>query len=361
MKICLIGNNLTSLILANILSKKNIYCEIYYIKSIKNNLNTRTLGISDNNLKYLLNYFKNILNKTNPINEIHVFVKNEKINKKVSFNKSSKTLFNMIDYNQLVSFVKSKISKNKYISQIKLNKHSDYMHLIKNKKFNLVINCERENILTSKFLKKGIFKDYNSTAYTTIINHKKIKKNLAIQIFTKYGPIAYLPLSDKHSSVVFSYYNSKRKKLTENQIINIIKEFNPIFKIKSHIKFESFKLSLKFPKKYYSDNILFFGDSIHSIHPLAGQGFNMTLRDIIRLNKIIDQKINIGLSIDENICKEFEDQTKSYNSAFSLGIDLVHEFFKFNNDYLPIIISEKIFQYVDKNKGLKDLGIKLVN
>ena len=69
----------------------------------------------------------------------------------------------------------------------------------------------------------------------------------------------------------------------------------------------------------------------------------MTLRDIIRLNKIIDQKINIGLSIDENICKEFEDQTKSYNSAFSLGIDLVHEFFKFNNDYLPIIISEKFF------------------
>ena len=112
-------------------------------------------------------------------------------------------------------------------------------------------------------------------------------------------------MSDKHSSVVFSYYNSKRKKLTENQIINIIKEFNPIFKIKSHIKFESFKLSLKFPKKYYSDNILFFGDSIHSIHPLAGQGFNMTLRDIIRLNKIIDQKINIGLNIDENICKRF--------------------------------------------------------
>ena len=73
MKICLIGNNLTSLILANILSKKNIYCEIYYIKSIKNNLNTRTLGISDNNLKYLLNYFKTFNFSLKSLNPIALF------------------------------------------------------------------------------------------------------------------------------------------------------------------------------------------------------------------------------------------------------------------------------------------------
>ena len=121
--------------------------------------------------------------------------------------------------------------------------------------------------MTSKFLKKGIFKDYNSTAYTTIINHKKIKKNLAIQIFTKYGPIAYLPLSDKHSSVVFSYYNSKRKKFTENQIMNIIKEFNPIFKIKSHIKFEVL-LSLKFPKNTIAKIFFFWG--LHSFNSSFG-------------------------------------------------------------------------------------------
>ena len=53
MKICLIGNNLTSLILAYILSKKKIYVEIYTLKTPMHNFKTRTLGISKNNLKFL--------------------------------------------------------------------------------------------------------------------------------------------------------------------------------------------------------------------------------------------------------------------------------------------------------------------
>ena len=70
MKICLIGNNLTSLILANILSEKKFHTEIYYIKSKKSNYRTRSLGITNHNLNYLNNYFKNISKQTQPINEI---------------------------------------------------------------------------------------------------------------------------------------------------------------------------------------------------------------------------------------------------------------------------------------------------
>ena len=42
---------------------------------------------------------------------------------------------------------------------------------------------------------------------------------------------------------------------------------------------------------YYHQNILAFGDLLHRIHPLAGQGFNMTIRDIKILLKIIKNKI----------------------------------------------------------------------
>ena len=38
-----------------------------------------------------------------------------------------------------------------------------------------------------------------------------------------------------------------------------------------------------------------FGDSLHKIHPLAGQGFNMTLRDIKILSNIIQNRIDLGL------------------------------------------------------------------
>ena len=63
MKVCLIGNNLTSLILAYILSKKKINTEIYSTKTSTFNFKTRTLGITEHNLNYLANYFENIYQK----------------------------------------------------------------------------------------------------------------------------------------------------------------------------------------------------------------------------------------------------------------------------------------------------------
>jgi|TARA_B100000929_G_scaffold263320_2_gene229122 2-octaprenyl-6-methoxyphenol hydroxylase len=367
MKICLIGNNLTSLVLACILSKKNFYTEIYSVKSSKTNFKsrtffkTRTLGITHHNLKYLERYFKNISKKTNSISEIKVLIKNNKINKKILFKQNSMPLFNMIKYEKLISFFKSKANSNKYISFKYLKKNSDLVLLTNKKKFQLIINCESSNILTEKFLKKEIYKNYHNKAFTTIINHTKVINNKAVQIFTEYGPIAFLPLSDKSTSVVFSFEIKKKEKISENEILNLIKQFNPSYQILSHEKVGSFNLNLRLPKKYYYKNVLFFGDSIHSIHPLAGQGFNMTIRDIIKFNEILDQKINLGLSIDKNIYKEFEKNSKSYNSIFSFGIDFIHEFFKFNKSFVPNNISEKIFTFINKNQKLKELGIKFAN
>ena len=56
MKVCLIGNNLTSLILASILSKKNFNIKIYSKRDKKYKFKTRTVGITDHNLNYLSNY-----------------------------------------------------------------------------------------------------------------------------------------------------------------------------------------------------------------------------------------------------------------------------------------------------------------
>ena len=59
-------------------------------------------------------------------------------------------------------------------------------------------------------------------------------------------------------------------------------------------------------RTYHHGNILAFGDLLHRIHPLAGQGFNMTIRDINILINIIKSKINLGLPIDSSVNNEFE-------------------------------------------------------
>ena len=53
-------------------------------------------------------------------------------------------------------------------------------------------------------------KNYNSFAYTTIIKHEKLKNNKAIQIFTKKGPLAFLPISETETSVVYSVRRNEK-------------------------------------------------------------------------------------------------------------------------------------------------------
>tara|TARA_B100000427_G_scaffold271593_1_gene238622 strand:- start:655 stop:1752 length:1098 start_codon:yes stop_codon:yes gene_type:complete len=361
MKVCLVGNNLTSLILANILSDKNIYTEITSINNPKSNFKTRTLGIANSNLLYLKKYFKNIEKNTNPINQIQVLIQNIKNNKKIKFDQNSKILFNMIKYDKLISLVRAKCIKNKFITFKYLKKNEKFESSKYKKNFKLIINCEGSNFITKKFLKRTISKNYHNKAFTTLINHSSVDNNKAYQVFTDFGPIAFLPLSKKLTSIVFSFDLKKNKKITETQIIKLINQYNPLYKINSFEKFQSFNLKLNLAKRYYHKNILFFGDSIHTIHPLAGQGFNMTIRDMIKFDEILNQKINLGLTIDESIYKEFEKITKSNNSVFSLGVDLVHEFFKFNKDFIPKKLSDKILDHISDNQKLKNLGINLAN
>ena len=75
------------------------------------------------------------------------------------------------------------------------------------KKYKLVINADSTHPFGKKFFSKKIVKDYNSYAYTTKIVHNKIKNNTAFQIFTKNGPIAFLPISDSETSIVYSINN----------------------------------------------------------------------------------------------------------------------------------------------------------
>ena len=361
MNVCIIGNNLTSLILAYILSKRKIKIEIYSSKIKIKNFKTRSLGISTYNLNYLRKYFKGIKKKTNPINEIKVLVDNSKIKEVIHFKKDSSILFNMIKYDELNSFINNKVKKNKYILFKTYNTNSDLNLLISKKKFDLVINCEKQNYLSKKFIKNGINKNYFNKAFTTIIEHKKINNNIATQVFTEFGPLAFLPLSKKLTSIVFSFETKTKKNITENNILEIIEKYNKIYEMNSYKNFESFNLGLNLPKKYYYNNILFFGDAIHSIHPLAGQGFNMTIRDIINFIELIDKKISLGLNLDKSIYQDFEKKVKGQNLIFSLGIDMIYEFFRFNKNFIPKKMSKKIFNYIDASDTIKNLSIKYAN
>ena len=82
---------------------------------------------------------------------------------------------------------------------------------MQNKKYDLIINSDFKNQISKKYFYQKYSKNYNSTAYTTIINHKLCKNKSAAQIFTKFGPLAVLPISKKKTSLVFSPSHSNRE------------------------------------------------------------------------------------------------------------------------------------------------------
>ena len=98
----------------------------------------------------------------------------------------------------------------------------------------------------------------------------------------------------------FSSLFLHRKKI--NNIQELVNFYNKSYSIKKFNEFKVFELRSSNLRNYYHQNILAFGDLLHQLHPLAGQGFNMSVRDIRQLVKIMQFKIDHGLDLDASVC-----------------------------------------------------------
>ena len=124
---------------------------------------------------------------------------------------------------------------------------------MQNKKYDLIINSDFKNQISKKYFYQKYSKNYNSTAYTTIINHKLCKNKSAAQIFTKFGPLAFLPISKKKTSLVFSIEN-KYSDMNFNNFSKLIKHYNKKYIIKNFENIENFELKFSTLRKYYFKN-----------------------------------------------------------------------------------------------------------
>ena len=335
MKVGIIGTGLSSLTLAKALVNENINVDLIIEKKIKKPNQSRTIGVSKANLEF---FNKNILDITEivwKLKKIEIFTDNLKQEKLINFENQNHELFSIFKNYNLFQLLEKNLSQNKYFNKIPFNKNLSFL-----KNYNLIINSDYSNIITKKYFSKKIEKKYESFAYTAIIKHHDINNHTATQIFTKRGPLAFLPVSRNETSVVYSIHFSRNKK--KNNIEDLIKYYNFKYKIKKIEKIESFELKSLNLRSYYHNNILAFGDLLHRIHPLAGQGFNMTIRDISTLINIIKNKYSLGLPIDSSINKEFENSSKHKNYIFSNGVDLVHEFFNFERKINTNVLSKSV-------------------
>ena len=354
MTVCILGNSLTALTLAKALVNYEIDVDVIFNKKNHKINVTRTIGISKNNIDFFNRNIINIEKLIWNIKKIEIFSENLKKEKLINFKANKSQLFSIIKNHKLYQLLDKDLSKSKFFkSRFSTEKNLSFLN-----KYDLVINCDPFNFITKRYFSKKISKEYNSTAYTTIISHDEIINDTAVQIFTKKGPLAFLPISNKKTSIVYSIHNSNN--LEEKNIKELIKDKNFYYKISEVEKINSFELKSFNLRSYYHNNILAFGDLLHKVHPLAGQGFNMTIRDIKVLSQIIKKRLDLGLLIDSSVGLEFQKKIKHKNLIFSNGIDLIHEIFNIERKTKTNFLSKTV-KLVGDQPSINRMFVKIAD
>ena len=205
MRVCILGAGLTSLTLAKALVNQNIYVDLYSQKKINLPHKSRTIGISKSKIDFFNNLILNVDKIAWKLKKIEIFSDNLGKEKLINFENNHNELFSIIRNQKLFESLIKSLSKDKHFKRINSLKN---FNLSDN--YNLIINTDFTSPITKKYFSRKILKQYNSSAYTTIIQHEKIVNDIAVQIFTKLGPLAFLPISEKETSVVYSFYNRYR-------------------------------------------------------------------------------------------------------------------------------------------------------
>ena len=91
---------------------------------------------------------------------------------------------------QLYNILEKSLKKNKYFKKINLKKEKNCFE-----NYDIVIVTDYFSSIAKKYFNKKIKKKYNNFAYATIIEHTNTLNDTATQIFTKNGPLAFLPVS----------------------------------------------------------------------------------------------------------------------------------------------------------------------
>ena len=360
--IAIVGSGLTGSITSLALAKAGYKIALIDPKSFEsfkgNNYDTRTTALSKKSKLFFeyLNLWQHMKPFTCMIKNIMVNDGNHE--KNLYFNKThrkkNKPLGFMIRNKDLFTILIDVVKKSKNIS-----KFDNKVKVFSRDQENVTIHLDDKRIITSYLLiaadgknsfirkKAGIKaskKSYNQKAFIFNVKHTKSHKNLATENFLKHGPLASLPImqnkSSCYSSIVWScnhpsYFKIIKytKRDIEKELNYYLSEYYGKFTIITDVK--SWDLSLVKANNFVDTRTLLIGDSAHSIHPLAGQGLNLTLKGIEILYKLaLNSRLNKEDIGSDKILNAFNKKQYLNSIAIIFATDKLNFLFSNSNFFL---------------------------
>ncbi len=351
-RICIVGDGLSGLMAALALNKLE-GLEVHLIsKNNKHSIDKRTTAISASNYEF----FNTVVDKLNkklfwPSKKIDLFYETKDQNMNfLNFNEDSKNLMYVFENDKIKKILIKEIKKKK-IKFLKKN-INELKDLVG---YDMKILClgRFSKIYQSIVDKRSLNKDYKEIAITGYVKHNLKNLNTA-QYFLKDGPLAILPFSKNNFSFVWSVDKIFKRKdinsIVKSKICEVLKTNKILISNQ-----QTYPLMLNLKRTYYKNDILILGEGLHTVHPVAGQGFNLVIRDINKLQEILKYYTRLGMSLKStSALEDFTNSRKSENIITGIGIDLTHNFFKQNKLLDPF--KETILKNISKNNTLKKIS-----
>lgn len=195
--------------------------------------------------------------------------------------------------------------------------------------------------------------DYGQSGLVTTIGHALDHDNIAYEHFRPAGPFANLPLKGgRQSSLVWSESTKRAKVLGVMGPDQLTQEIEAVMgtslgRVTIDDDVQIFPLALRVAKCFAGPRLALIGDAAHVIHPIAGQGLNLGLKDVAVLAEIIVDAGRLGRDIGSDDVLEHYDRARRFDTAMmAMATDGLNRLF--SNDLAPV-------------RALRDFGLSAVD
>ena len=204
--------------------------------------------------------------------------------------------------------------------------------------------------------------DYDQTGIVATIAHERDHEGRAEQHFLPAGPFAILPLPGRRSSIVWNERRADARALLALDPEDLTRELEYRFtlrlgEISLASRAEAFPFRFQFSRRFVGERLALIGDAAHVVHPVAGQGLNLGLRDVAALAETIVGEMRLGLDPGAPAPLAAYERRRRFDVAASgLGLDALNRLF--SNDFAPLrFLRDLGLRIVDRAPPLKDMLI----
>jgi 2-octaprenyl-6-methoxyphenol hydroxylase len=188
--------------------------------------------------------------------------------------------------------------------------------------------------------------EYGQTAIVTTVQSSLPHKNTAYERFTASGPLALLPIARNQCAVVWTRSTEEANALMLGSEVDFLAELQQCF------GFKLGELSLSAPRRAFplyliraetmiTGRAVIIGNAAHQLHPVAGQGFNLGLRDVVQLAERLIKQSDINNDIgDANFLNEYAISRKKDHDRTIGFTDAVVKIF--SNEWLALALARNI-------------------